>query len=346
MTRDRLFVFEAFHKMIKLEGPDDAVRHMNRLSLEDKTYIFVVDYLRQHSFIETLDKIKKENCLFSFPGLSNAGELQIKGSPMQWNIQAPSQEDYAQHFNIVKKNIMAGNSYLVNLTCRVPVNTDLTLKEIFRMSQAPYRLWIKDHFVCFSPETFITIKNGAIHSFPMKGTISAGITDAERTLMESEKEAAEHATITDLIRNDLSMVAEKVTVERYRYIEKISTHKGDLLQTSSAIRGNLTQDIHGHAGDILFRQLPAGSITGAPKKKTMEIIREAEGYERGFYTGVMGYYSHGCMKSAVMIRFMDQENGQLYFKAGGGITAKSNMTDEYNEVIEKIYVPVCRNHKD
>jgi para-aminobenzoate synthetase component 1 len=332
--------------MIKLEGPEDAVKHMNRLSLEDKTYIFIVDYLRQHTFIETIDKIEKKECLFSFPGLTNARGLKGKATPFQLNIQVPSLKDYAHSFNIVKKNIMAGNSYLVNLTCRVPVDTNLTLKEIFLRSHAPYRLWIKDTMVCFSPETFITIGNNVIRSFPMKGTISADIINAERLLMDSEKEAAEHATITDLIRNDLSMVAEKVNVEKYRYIEKISTHKGDILQTSSIIRGNLTMDIHGHAGDILFRQLPAGSITGAPKKKTMEIIREAEGYERGFYTGVMGYYSHGCMKSAVMIRFMDLENGQLYFKAGGGITAKSNMTDEYNEIIEKIYVPVCRNDQN
>lgn len=330
--------------MIKLERPEDAIKHMNRLSLEDKTYIFIVDYLRRHTLIKTIDKIEKDECLFSFPGLTNAGGLKGKVTPFQWNIQAPSREDYAHNFNIVKKNIMAGNSYLVNLTCRVPVDTNLTLKEIFLRSDAPYRLWIKDTLVCFSPETFITIDNGVIRSFPMKGTISADIPNAEKTLMESKKEAAEHATITDLIRNDLSMAAEKVTVEKYRYIERISTNKGDILQTSSAIQGNLTMDIHGHAGDILFRQLPAGSITGAPKKKTMEIIGEAEGYERGFYTGVMGYYSHGCIKSAVMIRFMDLENGQLYFKAGGGITAKSNMSDEYNEVIEKIYVPVCRNN--
>ena len=75
---------------------------------------------------------------------------------------------------------MAGNSYLVDLTCRVPVDTNLTLKEIFLRSDAPYRLWIKDTLVCFSPETFITIDNGVIRSFPMKGTISADIPNAEK----------------------------------------------------------------------------------------------------------------------------------------------------------------------
>ena len=84
----------------------------------------------------------------------------------------------------------------------------------------------------------------------------------------------------------------------------------------------------------------AGSITGAPKPRTMQIIAEAEGYERGFYTGVMGCYAGGRLDSAVMIRFIEQENGQLYFKAGGGITAQSRWESEYNEVKQKIYVPI------
>lgn len=92
--------------------------------------------------------------------------------------------------------------------------------------------------------------------------------------------------------------------------------------------------------DIIFRLLPAGSITGAPKPKTVEIIAQAEDYRRGFYTGIMGHYADGQLDSAVMIRFIEQENGQLHFKAGGGITAKSRWESEYNEVIQKIYVPI------
>ena len=158
--------------------------------------------------------------------------------------------------------------------------------------------------------------------------------------MNNRKEAAEHATIVDLIRNDLSQVAEQVSVERYRYVEHLTTHKGEILQTSSEITGRLTDYYRAHLGEMLLRLLPAGSITGAPKPKTMQIIREAEGYERGFYTGIMGYSKGGDMDTAVMIRFIDQENGQLFYKAGGGITAQSNNDDEYNEVIEKIYVPI------
>lgn len=97
--------------------------------------------------------------------------------------------------------------------------------------------------------------------------------------MSDKKEAAEHATIVDLIRNDLSRVAEHVRVDKYRYIDVLHTNKGNILQTSSEISGKLPTDYQKHIGNILDAMLPAGSITGAPKDKTMEIIHEAEGYD-------------------------------------------------------------------
>ena len=203
---------------------------------------------------------------------------------------------------------------------------------------------MKDKLVCFSPETFVKIAQGEISSYPMKGTAEDLSPSSAEQLLANEKEAAEHATIVDLIRNDLSMVANDVHVERYRYVERLNTHRGPLLQTSSEIRGRLMPHLMQRPGDVIFSQLPAGSITGAPKKKTVEIIAEAENYHRDFYTGVMGRWDNGELDSAVMIRFIDQCHGKLFFKAGGGITAKSNWKDEYHEVIEKVYAPICRNH--
>ena len=159
--------------------------------------------------------------------------------------------------------------------------------------------------------------------------------------MDNVKEKAEHATIVDLIRNDLSMVANHVNVARYRYVERISTNRGAILQTSSEISGRVQSAYITRPGELLMKLLPAGSITGAPKPKTVSIIHSAEGYDRGFYTGCMGVWQDGDIDSAVMIRFVDKENGQLYYKAGGGITAMSNEESEYQEVLEKIYVPVC-----
>ena len=86
---------------------------------------------------------------------------------------------YKHSFDLVKQNLLAGNSYLTNLTCRVPVSTNLTMEEIFLHSEALYKLWLKDRFVCFSPEIFVRIEKGKIKSFPMKGTIDATLPDAE-----------------------------------------------------------------------------------------------------------------------------------------------------------------------
>lgn len=174
----------------------------------------------------------------------------------------------------------------------------------------------------------------------MKGTIDASLPNAEKKLMNDEKEAAEHATIVDLIRNDLSRVASNVRVDKYRYVDVLHTNKGDILQTSSEISGKLPDDYTHHIGDIIAAQLPAGSITGAPKKKTCQIIDEAETYKRGFYTGVMGIYENGTLNSVVMIRFVEQEKDGMAFKAGGGITSQSQCRKEYEEVLQKVYLPI------
>lgn len=408
----------------------EIIDKINRLASQKEPFLFVINYQGDKAFIRQLSDINSEECLFDFEGRGNWRENHSKemgdskriyeetsreipkeisekkffkgtplDSPISWQITPPLYNDYERNFNIVKSNIMAGNSYLTNLTNRVPVSCNLSLEEIFHRAKGKYKLLLrrkrnqaedkvqqkeeeelnkahlkeeaqnKAHlkeenieenltpFVCFSPETFVRIKGGRIYSYPMKGTLDASLPNAEKQLMEDRKEAAEHATIVDLIRNDLSRVAENVRVDKYRYIDVLHTNKGDLLQTSSEISGRLPEDYQEHLGEILDAQLPAGSITGAPKDKTMQIIHEAEGYDRGFYTGIMGIYDQGELNSAVMIRFVEEEaspsktekgknsevSRELYFKAGGGITSKSDCRKEYEEVIQKIYLPIQEN---
>lgn len=321
---------------------DAATALMNTLAAQDSPYIFIIDYMAERCAVIPIEELRSSDVLFNFRGVCNDTDaLAEYNGNVTWQAQPPTFDEYLRSFSIVHSNLMAGNSYLVNLTCRMPVQTSLSLRDIYCHSTAPYKLWIKDMLVCFSPETFVRIANGEISSFPMKGTISATLYNAERLLMENEKEAAEHATVVDLIRNDLSMVAKDVKVRRYRFVSRISTNRGELLQTSSEITGCLPADWRNHVGEIIFSQLPAGSITGAPKPKTLQIITDAENYERGFYSGVMGCYANGRIDSAVMIRFIDIDGSTLFYKAGGGITAKSNPIDEYNEIIEKTYVPIC-----
>ena len=174
----------------------------------------------------------------------------------------------------------------------------------------------------------------------MKGTIDASLPGAAVSLLSDSKELAEHNTIVDLIRNDLSMVATGVRVKRFRYLEEIQTNQKHLLQASSEITGILSADWPAHLGDIIRTLLPAGSISGAPKKKTLEIIREAETGSRGFYTGVFGIFDGQKLDSAVMIRYIEQQQGRYYFRSGGGITVNSNAISEYHELIDKVYVPI------
>ena len=379
----------------------EIIDKINQLASQNEPFLFVINYQGDKAFIRLLSDINPEECLFDFEGRGNLShawkETWKEGtwkegtwkegtwkkkiseeeiSETTWQIEPPLYEDYERSFNIVKSNIMEGNSYLTNLTCRVPVSCNLSLEEIFHRAKGKYKLLLRRKrnltpFVCFSPETFVRIKGGRIDSYPMKGTLDASLPNAEKLLMEDRKEAAEHATIVDLIRNDLSRVAEDVRVDKYRYIDVLHTNKGDILQTSSEISGRLPEDYPHHLGEILDAQLPAGSITGAPKDKTMQIIHEAEGYDRGFYTGIMGIYDQGELNSAVMIRFIEEETSpvdfeadgdkkfkasegkgdeasegkrdeasrKLYFKAGGGITSKSDCRKEYEEVIQKIYLP-------
>lgn len=327
----------------------EIINRINQLASQDEPFLFVINYQGDRAFIRQLSDIPPKECLFDFEGRRNFSHTRKETfkeeiPEVTWQIETPRFEDYKRSFGIVKSNIMAGNSFLTNLTCKVPVRCHLSLEDIFHRTKGKYKLLLRKNenltpFVCFSPETFVKIKGGRIYSYPMKGTLDASLPDAEKQLMEDEKEAAEHATIVDLIRNDLSRVAEDVRVDKYRYIDVLHTNKGDILQTSSEISGRLPVDYRNHLGEILAAQLPAGSITGAPKAKTMQIIHEAEGYDCGFYTGIMGIYDQGELNSAVMIRYIEEDENRLFFKAGGGITSKSDCRKEYEEVIQKIYLP-------
>lgn len=328
----------------------EFVKQINKLAIDGEAFLFIINYQGNRAYIRKLSEINPSECLYDFNGKTNAHLLPHPpiSTGIEWKMKSPQYASYRQSFDIVRQNILAGNSYLTNLTCQIPVHCNLSLRDIFLLVQGKYKLFLhKDvcstsSFVCFSPETFIQLRDGRIYSYPMKGTMDASVKEARRKLMENKKEAAEHATIVDLIRNDLSRVATEVRVDRYRYTDMLHTNRGDILQSSSQISGKLPDDYRQHIGDILATQLPAGSITGAPKDKTMHIIHEAEKYDRGFYTGVMGICKNGILDSAVMIRFIEQNGQDLVFKAGGGITYKSVCAKEYKEILQKVYLPIKR----
>ena len=308
---------------------------MNDLGVKNVPFFFMIDFLKEKGEIIPLSELPS-SIQFTINETNSVKNLQdfiFKSYPKSYQY-------YQEQFKIVHDNLRLGNSYLTNLTCSTPIETNLSLQQIYQFTQAKYKLNYKNKFVCFSPEIFVKINEGKISSYPMKGTIDASLPNAEQQIINDEKEAAEHATIVDLIRNDLSLVAENVHVKRYRYIDELITSDKKLLQVSSEIQGDLGEDYSSKIGSIFNKLLPAGSICGAPKKKTVEIILEAEDYQRNFYTGVFGIFDGENVDSAVMIRFIEEIEGKLVFKSGGGITAKSDCESEYNEMIQKIYVPI------
>ncbi|MBN1338143.1 MAG: aminodeoxychorismate synthase component I, partial [Bacteroidales bacterium] len=256
----------------------ETARHvqekMNRLGREKKPFVFLVDFLMMYPrifpFHDPSGQIKWQTRHFG-----NCKSLLRKPVLKHWKINPVSQPEYQKGFEIVQRHIRIGDTYLLNYTQPTLVETNLTIEEIFHISNASYKVCLKDRFVCFSPEPFVRIENGKISSFPMKGTIDAGTKHAEELIISNSKELAEHNTIVDLIRNDLSRVAGNVKVEKFRYLERIHTNQKDLWQVSSKITGDLTPDYPAGIGDILFTMLPAGSISGAPKKKTVDIILQA-----------------------------------------------------------------------
>ena len=318
---------------------EDAQTLMNSLGGKKEPFFFMIDFEMENIVIHSLEKFPSY-ISFDFKSSFSSGHLSpLSHADIKLSIVNFDKQKYAIAFEKVIKELKYGNSFLLNLTSKIEVRTSHTLYEIFQSSFAPYRILYKDKFVCFSPESFVKIEDNIISTYPMKGTIDADIPKARELILEDKKETYEHNTIVDLLRNDLSMVSEKVTVHKYRYIEEIKTIKSNLLQVSSAIRGQLDNKFHQRIGNIIFALLPAGSISGAPKKKTVSIIQEAESEPRGYYTGVSGVFDGERLDSCVMIRFLEKQESKFYYRSGGGITAKSNLEYEYQETKQKIYVP-------
>lgn len=338
----RIFASDIKMKMTEFPYPlmsrDSMISCMDELTAIGSPYLFIISYDASRGYVIPANELDNEFVRFSFHKPPLAALAQTAFS---WKVSPVDLPSYSSKFSYVINQLQQGNSFLVNLTQPTEVQTNITMDEIFEKAYAPYKLWVKNQFLVLSPESFIRISGNIISTFPMKGTIDASIPDAVNLILNDEKEKAEHATIVDLLRNDLSMVAENVLVSKYRYVERINTLQKDLLQVSSEITGKIYAEYLQKPGSLLFKLLPAGSICGAPKARTLEIIREAEQYDRGFYTGVCGYFDGRNLDSAVMIRFMEPADSGLIFKSGGGITFRSEMEKEYEELIQKVYVPVC-----
>ncbi|MEI7726908.1 MAG: aminodeoxychorismate synthase component I, partial [Bacteroidota bacterium] len=272
------------------------IENINRFSTKKTPFVFAIDFAGEKGFVLSPEDAVKHGLQYDIGGMKNAVETHQR-TPLKFEFFPAGFKTYKKAFEKVIFHLKRGDTYLLNLTFPTSLEINLSLDELFAYSSALYKLLVPGSFVVFSPEVFVRISDGHISCCPMKGTIDAAIPDAEQRLLSDEKEFFEHNTIVDLIRNDLSMVSTNVKVSRFRYIDRIHTHRGDLLQQSSEITGTLPAGYHRQLGEILFTLLPAGSVTGAPKEKTVEIIRATETYDRGFYTGIFGFFDGQSLTS-------------------------------------------------
>jgi len=309
-------------------------KDIDNLAKERIPFLFISDFEAKELKVIPLDELAGHDVEFCIDENYTMLEHEhfLEKTPLKF-------EKYKKKFDCVIEEIKKGDTYLLNLTQPTKIKTSLSLKQIYKKANARYKLRYKDKFVCFSPERFISIKDTKIHTYPMKGTIDASMPHAKDKILANEKEMAEHIMVVDLLRNDLSIVADEVRVERFRYITKIEAGDKKLLQVSSHISGKLDSSWHLKLGAILEALLPAGSISGTPKKSTLDIIKKIEGYERGCFSGVFGVFDGNSFDSGVMIRFIEKTKNGFVYKSGGGITLQSDAKLEYNELLDKIYLP-------
>lgn len=251
-----------------------------------------------------------------------------------------SEDDYTRRIQSVQDYLAAGHSYQVNFTDRVTGSFEGSPSAFYRhlidqqpVSYAAYLDLGSRQILSLSPELFYRASNGKISVRPMKGTWPRGLSlaDDERAadqLRHDPKNRAEHVTIVDLLRNDLGKVCKlgSVHVDRLMHVERYTT----LHQMTSTVSGSL--DTAKTSSEVFKALFPSGSITGAPKQRTMEIIREIERMPRGVYTGSIGWFGpNGEAGLNVAIRTLTVSASTFVLGVGGGITADSIPHEEYAE---------------
>jgi para-aminobenzoate synthetase component 1 len=283
----------------------------------------------------------RETVLDSEEEVSHGDSLIPSNLPLHGNF---TRGKYLRAVEKVKEYIAKGDTYEVNLSQRfdAPLKGDpWRLYSLLRqINPAPFAAFIKYPeltVLSASPEQFLKLENGHVETRPIKGTRPRGATpemDSQlaRELIESEKERAENVMIVDLLRNDLGRVCKigSVAVPELFVIEEYST----VHHLVSTVVGELEKGLD--AVDVLRACFPGGSITGAPKIRSMEIIDELEPTERGIYCGSIGYLGHdGNMNTSIVIRTMVVCDDRVYFQVGGAIVADSQPADEYDETLHK-----------
>jgi anthranilate synthase component 1 len=255
-----------------------------------------------------------------------------------------SEKEYCAMVEKAKKYIYEGDVFQVVLSNRLEADYEGSLLNTYRhlrtINPSPYMFYFSSddmEVAGASPETLVKLEDGVLHTFPLAGTKPRGKTqeedqELERILLSDEKERAEHNMLVDLGRNDLGKISRfgTVKVEKYMSIERYS----HVMHIGSTVAGQIREDRCNL--DAVDAVLPAGTLSGAPKIRAMEIINELENNKRGIYGGAIGYIDFtGNLDTCIAIRIAYKKNGKVFVRSGAGIVADSVPESEYNECLNK-----------
>jgi anthranilate synthase component 1 len=243
-----------------------------------------------------------------------------------------------------KEHIKEGDIFQVVLSNRYEADFKGSIFDTYRVlrtiNPSPYMFYFSGsnlEVAGASPETLVKLHNGKLFTYPLAGTRKRGETDEEDIVLENElladeKELAEHNMLVDLGRNDLGKISKfgSVKVDNYLSILRFS----HVMHIGSTVTGSICEDKKGL--DAINAVLPAGTLSGAPKIRAMQIINEQEKNKRGIYGGAIGYLDFtGNMDTCIAIRIVYRRNNKVFVRSGAGIVADSNPEAEYQECVNK-----------
>ncbi len=335
----------------------DAVKYFETIELSEKEDSITIPELQYAVYqnIIAINHFKNEAYIFAhcYESLSNIDELHhiicmdrfaVYGFETTNTIASNLTDgEFKEHVNIAKKHCQRGDVFQLVLSRKFQQDFKGDEFNVYRalrsINPSPY-LFYFDYgaFKIFgsSPEAQLVVKNKSAEIHPIAGTFARSGDDMKDTalaqkLVDDEKENSEHVMLVDLARNDLSRHCSKVTVENYREIQFFS----HVIHLVSKVIGTIRD--HTSTMQIVADTFPAGTLSGAPKYKAMELIETYEKTSRGFYGGAIGFMDfEGNYNHAIMIRTFLSKNQQLHWQAGAGIVSKSNPENELQEVFNKL----------
>ncbi len=337
---------------LKLDAKDEEGFKDLDLMLFDKVIAF--DNLKQKIFLmvnikldnpdENYNKAVEE--LDRIEALIRHGEP-VKNQPLTLKSDFKNlfqKEEFCEMVEKARHYIYEGDIFQVVLSNRLEAEAEGSLLDTYRIlrttNPSPYMFYFSGDDIEIagaSPETLVKLTDETLYTFPLAGTRKRGETQEEDKKLEEElladpKELAEHNMLVDLGRNDLGKISKfgTVEVEKYMSIERFS----HVMHIGSTVRGTIREDKT--ALDAIAAVLPAGTLSGAPKIRAMEIINELEDNKRGIYGGAIGYIDFtGNMDTCIAIRIAYKKNGKVFVRSGAGIVADSVPENEYTECVNK-----------